>query len=319
MTDESTTPSVRDQFISISGEMAKVVVGQAGTVSGLLVALLSEGHVLLEGVPGVAKTLLIKTMAAALDVDVKRVQFTPDFMPSDVLGQMVFENGDFRLRRGPVFTNLLIADEINRTPPKTQAALLEAMEERQVSIDGRTMQLPDPFMVVATQNPVEYEGTYPLPEAQLDRFLMKLAVGYPSVDEEVQVLRRHHGGLDVRDPTAAGVRAVANAELLAAARREVAAVKVSEPVLRYIVEIARATRVSDAVSLGASPRGATALLRTSMAWTWLVGKPFVTPDEVQPMVIPTLRHRLAVRPELEIDGVGADEVLSGVVQSVQVP
>ncbi len=319
MTDEPTTPSVRDRFISVSAEMSKVVVGQGGTVSGLLVALLSEGHVLLEGVPGVAKTLMIKALAASLDVEVTRVQFTPDFMPSDVLGQMVYQGDEFRLRRGPVFTNLLIADEINRTPPKTQAALLEAMEERQVSIDGASIALPQPFMVVATQNPIEYEGTYPLPEAQLDRFLMKLTVGYPDVDDEVEVLQRHRDGVDIRDPRAAGVAPVADAELLKAARREVAQVQISPAVLRYIVDIARATRASDAVMLGASPRGATALMHTAMAWTWLVGKPYVTPEEVQTMVVPTLRHRLAIRPELEIDGLGPDEVLNSVVQSLQVP
>ena len=250
MTDHQPTSQNRATILAIQQEVGKVVVGQAGVLSGLLCALLAEGHVLLEGVPGVAKTLLVKTLAASLELDAARVQFTPDLMPSDVLGQMVFDHGDFRFREGPVFTNLLLADEVNRTPPKTQAALLEAMEEHQVSTDGTTRPLPDPFVVIATQNPVEYEGTYPLPEAQLDRFLFKLIVEYPNREDEVEVLRRHHAGLDPHDPIAAGVQAVANAEILRAARGEVAGVGVEQPVMEYIVALVRATRESPSFDLG---------------------------------------------------------------------
>jgi MoxR-like ATPase len=309
----------RSGFVAIRDEVGKAVVGQAGVLSGMLCALLAGGHVLLEGVPGVAKTLLVKSVAAAMSLDSSRIQFTPDLMPSDVVGQMVYEQPGFRFRPGPVFTNVLLADEINRTPPKTQAALLEAMEERHVSIDGTTRPLPEPFVVVATQNPIEYEGTYPLPEAQLDRFLVKLLVEYPAEPEEIEILRRHHSGLDPHDPVAAGISAVADPASLAEARRQADGVAVEEPVLRYLVAIARATRQSPSLALGVSPRGAAALLKTSKAWAWLSGRPFVTPDEVKTMVKPTLRHRVMVRPELEIEGIDADRVLDGLVAQIPAP
>ncbi len=260
-------------------------------------------------------------MAAALDLDFKRVQFTPDLMPSDVIGQVIFEpgQGTFRFREGPVFANLLLADEINRTPPKTQAALLESMEERQVTIEGQAHPLPDPFIVVATQNPVEYEGTYPLPEAQLDRFLFKLQVAYPSFEQEQEVLARHDRGLDPHDIAAAGIRPVAGAADLARARAQVEALRVEAPVLAYLVALVRATRDSPSVTLGVSPRGATALLHAAKAWAWLAGRDFVTPDEVKAVVKPTLRHRLLVRPELELEGATADGVLDGILASVPVP
>jgi MoxR-like ATPase len=316
---DADTSATRTQFLGIGAEVGKVVVGQAGVVSGLLCALLAEGHVLLEGVPGVAKTLLVKSLAASLQLDATRVQFTPDLMPSDVLGQMIFDGGDFRFRSGPVFTNLLLADEINRTPPKTQAALLEAMEERQVSTDGVARALPDPFMVVATQNPIDYEGTYPLPEAQLDRFLFKLMVDYPAESEEVEILRRHHRGLDPHDPIRAGVVAVATAESLALARAAVADVGVEDHVLGYIVALVRATRQAPSLSLGVSPRGAAALLKAAKAWAWISGRAYVTPDEIKAMARPTLRHRVIVRPELEIEGVTADQVLDGLLAQVSAP
>ena len=242
----------RDAVLRVRNEVAKVVVGQDAVLTGLVVALLVRGHVLLEGVPGVAKTLLVKALAAALDLDFKRVQFTPDLMPSDVTGQVIYEqrDGSFRFREGPVFTNLLLADEINRTPPKTQAALLEAMEERQVSVGGETRRLPDPFIVIATQNPVEYEGTYPLPEAQLDRFLLKLLVAYPTAEQEETVLHRHDQGLDPHDLSSAGVRAVASASDLAAGRELVAAITTEVAVRNYIVAIARATRDSPCPTRG---------------------------------------------------------------------
>ena len=312
--------SPRDAVLAVRAEVAKVVVGQDGVVSGLVAALLVRGHVLLEGVPGVAKTLVVKTLGAALELDVVRVQFTPDLMPSDVLGQLVLDpSGDFRFREGPVFHNLLIADEINRTPPKTQAALLEAREERQVSGDGVTRPLPSPFVVVATQNPIEYEGTYPLPEAQLDRFLFKLDVGYPSLDQEVEVVRRHDEGLDPHDVGGAGVRPVATAADLEAGRREVATLRVEPAVQRYVVEIARATRDHPSVLLGVSPRGATAHLHAAKAWAWLAGREFVTPDEVKAIARPVLRHRLQLRPELELEGATTDRVIDAVLAATPVP
>jgi MoxR-like ATPase len=321
VTSTSSIEQSRDSFAAVRAEVAKAVVGQDAVVSGLVIALLADGHVLLEGVPGVAKTLLVRSLAAALSLDTKRVQFTPDLMPGDVTGSLIYDarTAEFEFRKGPVFTNLLLADEINRTPPKTQAALLEAMEERQVSVDGLPRPLPDPFMVIATQNPVEYEGTYPLPEAQLDRFLVKLNVPLPGRDDEFGMLRRHADGFDPRDLAAAGLRAVAGPTELAAGRAAAARVSVAPEVLSYIVDLCRATRSSPSVSLGASPRGATALLRTSRAWAWLSGRDFVTPDDVKALARPTLRHRLALRPEAELEGATTDAVLEGVLATVPVP
>jgi MoxR-like ATPase len=318
--DESTT-DIRAPILALRREVAKVVVGQDGTVSGLVAALLVRGHVLLEGVPGVAKTLVVKTVAAALDLEFRRVQFTPDLMPSDVIGQTILDaqGSAFTFRPGPVFTNLLLADEINRTPPKTQAALLEAMEERQVSVEGEARSLPDPFVVVATQNPIEYEGTYPLPEAQLDRFLFKLRVDYPTFEQEQQVVARHDAGLDPHDLAGAGVAPVARAADLAAARAGVDAIRVEPPVIAYIVQLCRATRDTPSLLLGVSPRGATALLHAAKAWAWLSGRPFVTPDEVKAVVKPTLRHRIQLRPEAELEGATTDGVLDGIMASVPTP
>lgn len=318
---EPTSADPHGPILALRNEIAKVVVGQEGTLSGIVAALLVRGHVLLEGVPGTAKTLLVKVIAAALDLDFKRIQFTPDLMPSDVVGQIIFEQreGTFRFRKGPVFTNLLLADEINRTPPKTQAALLEAMEERQVTIEGEAQLLPDPFVVVATQNPVEYEGTYPLPEAQLDRFLFKLVVGYPSFEQEQMVLDHHNRGLNPHDLVSAGIRPVASAADLAAARAGVAAIRVEPSVLAYLVSLVRATRESPSLVLGASPRGAAALLHASKAWAWLAGRSFVTPDEVKAVAKPALRHRIALRPELELEGATADRVLDGILATVPAP
>ena len=325
MTDQPSDPdlrpgSAREAVLAVRDEVAKVVVGQDGALSGIVAALLVRGHVLLEGVPGVAKTLLVKTVAASFDLDFKRVQFTPDLMPSDVLGQVIYDSeAGFRFREGPAFTNVLLADEINRTPPKTQAALLEAMEERQVSVEGTARRLPEPFVVIATQNPVEYEGTYPLPEAQLDRFLFKLHVGYPDEAQEREIVARHHRGLDPHDPVAAGVRPVATVADLHAGRAEVDAVAVEDPVLAYIVAIARATRQSTSLALGVSPRGAAWLLHAAKAWAWLAGRSYVTPDEVKAVVKPTLRHRVLIRPELELEGTTADAVLDGILATVPAP
>ena len=306
---------------AVRTEVAKAVVGQDAAVSGLLVALLCGGHVLMEGVPGVAKTLLVRSLAAALDVDAKRVQFTPDLMPGDITGSMVYDNHAAQLafRAGPLFTNLLLADEINRTPPKTQSALLEAMEEGTVSADGTSRRLPQPFLVVATQNPVEYEGTYPLPEAQLDRFLLKVILPVPERTEELQILQRHADGFDPHDVAAAGVRPVAGAAHVSAAAAAVRSLAVSPEVAGYVVDIARATRVSPSLSLGVSPRGATALLRTSRAWAWLQGRAFVTPDDVKALAGATLAHRLGLRPEAELEGVAVTQVLQSALDSVPVP
>ena len=311
----------RTALIAVRDEVGKAVVGQDQVLSGLLVALLCQGHVLLEGVPGVAKTLLIRALAAALAVDSKRVQFTPDLMPGDVTGSLIYDarTSEFEYREGPVFTNLLLADEINRTPPKTQAALLEAMEERQVSVEGVPRPLPVPFLVAATQNPVEYEGTYPLPEAQLDRFLLKLAVNVPDRDAEIDILARHAAGFDPRDLGAAGISQVASAADLATARAGVGRVQVSAEVTGYIVDICRATRTSAAAELGVSPRGGTALLATSRAWAWLSGRDYVTPDDVKTLARPTLRHRIRLRSEAELEGVTADGLLESVLSSVPVP
>ncbi|MGO2684289.1 AAA family ATPase [Microbacterium sp.] len=300
-------------------EVDKAVIGQAGTITGLLVCLLSRGHVLLEGVPGVAKTLVVRSFARALGLDTKRVQFTPDLMPGDVTGSLVYDarTGEFEFRSGPVFTNILLADEINRTPPKTQAALLEAMEERQISADGVSRDLPDPFLVAATQNPIEHEGTYSLPEAQLDRFLMKLVVGMPERDAEVTVLRLHAGGFSPRMLT--GVEPAVTAEEIRAAQDAAARVEVTDEVLGYVVDLARATRESPSVLLGASPRASTALLAAAKAWAWLNGSTAVTPDHVQTMLVPVWRHRLQLRPDAEMEGVSADAVLASVIQQTRVP
>ncbi|MFF5705349.1 AAA family ATPase [Streptomyces sp. NPDC012794] len=317
----ATTDSARSSLEALRTEIAKAVVGQDSAVTGLVVALLCRGHVLLEGVPGVAKTLLVRALAASLALDTKRVQFTPDLMPSDVTGSLVYDarTAEFSFQDGPVFTNLLLADEINRTPPKTQSSLLEAMEERQVTVDGTPRRLPEPFLVAATMNPVEYEGTYPLPEAQLDRFLLKLTVPLPSREDEIGVLTRHAAGFDPRDLHAAGIRPVAGAQELEAARKAVEETTVSPEITAYVVDICRATRESPSLTLGVSPRGATALLATSRAWAWLTGRDYVTPDDVKALALPTLRHRVQLRPEAEMEGVTADAVISAILTHVPVP
>ncbi|WP_022901588.1 AAA family ATPase [Humibacter albus] len=311
----------REAFARVRAEVAKAVVGQDGAVTGLLVALLTGGHVLLEGVPGVAKTLLVRSLAASLSLQSKRLQFTPDLMPGDVTGSTVYDakSSSFVFRHGPVFTNILLADEINRTPPKTQAALLEAMEERQVSADGETLPLPDPFLVAATQNPIEYEGTYTLPEAQLDRFLLKVVLEVPDRDTEFEVLRRHSAGFDPRALNAAGIHPVIDAAHVLRARRSVRDVGAGADVLTYIVDLARATRQSPSVRLGVSPRGATALLAAAKAYAWLGGYDAITPDHVQAMAPAAWRHRLQLQPEAELEGVSADGILRSVLQQVQVP
>ena len=302
---------------AVAHEVRKVLVGQEAALDVLLAALSVGGHVLLEGVPGVGKTLLADATARALGLEFRRMQFTPDMLPSDITGTMTLRGGNLTFRPGPVFTNLLLADEVNRTPPKTQAALLEAMQERQVSVEGTARPLPDPFLVVATQNPIEYEGTYPLPEAQLDRFLVKLDVGYPDEAGEVALLRLAHRGVD--PVTLGDIVAVAGPEALRAAREEVDATTASEELLRYVAAVVRRTRSLPSVSLGASPRAAVHLLAASKAAARLAGRSFVTPDDVVAMAAPVLRHRLLLRPEAELERYRPDDAVATAVAAVAVP
>lgn len=315
-----TTPA-REALGALRHEVGKAVVGQDAAVTSMVIALICRGHVLLEGVPGTAKTLLVRAFSKALQIETKRVQFTPDLMPGDITGSLIYDSrtAEFTFREGPVFTNLMLADEINRTPPKSQAALLEAMEERQVSVDGTPRPLPDPFMVAATQNPVEYEGTYPLPEAQLDRFLMKVRIDLPERDAEIEVISRHARGFDPRDLDGAGLRPVAGPEDLAQARKELQSVIVHPQVLAYIVDVVRATRISPSLQIGVSPRGATAILNTSKAWAWLSGRDYVSPDDVKALAFSTLRHRVSLRPEAELEGVTTDSVIESILATVPVP
>jgi MoxR-like ATPase len=311
----------RSALEAVRQEMSKAIVGQDSVITGLVICLLCRGHALLEGVPGVAKTLIVRTLAEVLSLQSGRVQFTADLMPGDLTGSLIYDAKTtlFQFREGPVFTNLLLADEINRTPPKTQAALLEAMEERQVSVEGNPRPLPEPFLVAATQNPIEYEGTYPLPEAQLDRFLLKLAVAVPGREEEIGILLRHAGGFDPGDLAAAGIKPVAGAAELAAARAAVQQVQITPEVTGYIVDVCRATRESPSLRLGVSPRGATALQAASRAWAWLAGRDYVIPDDVKALARPTLRHRVQLRPEAELEGATSDGALDAVLASVPVP
>jgi MoxR-like ATPase len=308
---------VRELHARVAGEVGKVVVGQDQALADVLAALALGGHVLLEGVPGVAKTLLAGAVARSLGVEFRRLQFTPDMLPSDVTGTVALRAGDLVFRPGPVFANVVLADEVNRTPPKTQAALLEAMQEGQVTVDGESHPLPDPFLVLATQNPVEYEGTYPLPEAQRDRFLMHVAIGYPPAEDERAMLRLARRGLT---PTGLDdVRAVADAEALREARAEVDATEASEEVLGYVVALVRRTRELPSVALGASPRAAVHLLAASKAAARLAGRAYVTPDDVARMAQPVLRHRLVLTPEAELERATPERAIRAALEDVPVP
>ena len=306
---------------ALHGSLQRAVVGQQQVLDGLLVALLTHGHVLLEGVPGTAKTLMARALAASTDARFRRIQFTPDLLPSDIVGTSIYraDLARFEFREGPIFTDTLLADEINRAPSKTQAALLEAMEERQVTADGVRMPLGDRFLVVATQNPVEYEGTYPLPEAQLDRFLLKIEVPLPDVDTEMALLRRIDQGYDSLDLDAAGVTVTVRADELRAARQEAAAVRVTDEVVGYIAAIVNATRTSPDLLLGSSPRGSIALLRGGKAWAACNGRDYVIPDDVKALCVPALRHRMLRRPEAEIQGVTEVAAVERAVARVPVP
>jgi MoxR-like ATPase len=314
-------PSAAELRSRLQETIGRAVVGQQQVVDGLLLAVLVGGHVLLEGVPGTAKTLMARCLAACLDARFTRVQFTPDLLPSDIVGTSVYraQSGTFEFRPGPIFTDTLLADEINRAPAKTQAALLEAMEERQVTSDGTRRPLGGRFLVVATQNPIEYEGTYPLPEAQLDRFLLKLEVGVPAADAEAEMLRRFDSGFDPHDLQRAGIGVVIDDPGLAAARAEVRAVQVSDAVVGYIGQIVAATRMSPDLTLGASPRGSIALLRGGKAMAALRGRGYVVPEDVKDICIPALRHRLIRRPEAEIQGITEVAAVERAVNRVPVP
>src|SRR5918997_2172034 len=302
-------------------ELRKVIVGQDEPIEHILVALLAEGHALLEGVPGTAKTLLVKTLARIIGADFSRIQFTPDLMPSDITGTNVFNvsTSDFTLRKGPIFTDLLLADEINRTPPKTQAALLEAMEERQVTIDGETQYLSPLFTVLATENPIEYEGTYPLPEAQLDRFLLKILLDYPSEDAERQVVANWDAGFNSRRLEAIDIRPLSEPDAITRCRMEVRNARMEPGVQAYVVDIVRRTRAHPSVFYGASPRAAVALLLCSKSLAALRGREFTTPDDVRDIARPVLRHRLSLRAEAELDGATPDAVITDILQTAEVP
>jgi MoxR-like ATPase len=301
----------------VGAEIGRVVVGQDEAIDLMLTALVLGGHVLLEGVPGVAKSLLANAFARTIDGDYRRVQFTPDMLPSDLTGTMTLRGGELAFRRGPVFTNVLLADEINRTPPKTQSALLEAMQERQVSVEGQPHPLPDPFLVVATQNPIEYEGTDPLPEAQLDRFLVRATVGYPDERDELAILRLRREG--VASPPLDQIGAVLDRESLQQARRLVDETRASDEVAGYLVAVVRATRALPSVTLGASPRAAVHLLATAKARARLAGREFVTPDDVAASAYPVLGHRLVLTPEAELERFGTNEAIAGALSAAPVP
>ncbi len=316
-----TITTVNAAYQALTTEARKALVGQTETLEHLIIALFTRGHVLIEGVPGTAKTLAAKTLAHLVSADFKRVQFTPDLMPSDVIGTQVYDaaSGRFNLRKGPIFTNILLADEINRAPAKTQSALLEAMAERQVTIDGQRYPLPEPFMVLATQNPIEYEGTYPLPEAQLDRFLFKVVMSYAPKDVELEILRRHHDGFDAQNIASTGLTPVMDPATLALLQAEIQRVRVEDGLFNYIAEIGGNSRVHPDLALGGGPRATIALLLAAKSWAAMQGRDFVTPDDIKALVAPIFRHRVMLKPEAEIEGLNAETVIKRVLAKVDVP
>lgn len=311
----------RAAFIRLSQALSQVVVGQPTLVEQLLVGLLAGGHVILEGVPGTGKTLLVKVLTQLIQADFRRIQLTPDVLPSDIVGVNIFDlnSRNFTLKKGPVFTQVLLADEINRTPPKTQAALLEAMEEQQVTLDGESLLLPELFWVVATQNSLEFEGTYPLPEAQLDRFLFKLWVDYPDVAAEKQMLLNSQAGFQARRLDLANLKPLMDVSQILQARQAVRAIKMQESVMDYLLMLVQRTRKHPDLSLGASPRSAVAWLQASKAQAWLKGRDFVTPDDIKVVAPSLLRHRLILRPEAQLDGLQIDAVIQSLLGQVAVP
>ena len=306
-------------FGNLKDHLSAHIVGQENVIDQLLIALLAEGHALLEGVPGTAKTFLIKTMAGLIGTEFSRIQLTPDMLPSDIIGTSVYDltTKTFKVKRGPLFTSLMLADEINRTPPKTQSALLEAMEERQVTIDGQTESLPSLFMVVSTQNPVEFEGTYPLPEAQLDRFMLKIVIGYPPQEAEKQMLKNWLNGLYSRESLT--IKPVTTASEIIECREELKSVAVEESVLNYLLEIVQLSRSASDLLLGASPRAALNWLRAAKAHAALKGRNFVTPDNIKFVAEPILRHRLILKPESELDGATLNLVIENLLKQIPVP
>ncbi|WNZ46689.1 MoxR family ATPase [Leptolyngbya boryana CZ1] len=308
-------------FSKLRQSLDQIVVGQSALIQQLLVALLSGGHVILEGVPGTGKTLTVKVMARLVRSQFRRVQLTPDILPSDILGTNIFDlnTRSFLLKKGPVFTEILLADEINRTPPKTQSALLEAMEEQQVTLDGESLPLPDFFWVIATQNSLEFEGTYPLPEAQLDRFLFKLMAVYPDPVAEKKMLLNHQAGFQGKRLDLDNIQPIASVEQILQARREIRSLKVEESVLDYLLAVVQKTRQHPDLVLGASPRSAVAWLNVSKAQAWLSGRSYVTPDDIKAVAFPLLRHRLILRPEAQLDGIGVEAVINAVLNQVAVP
>jgi MoxR-like ATPase len=313
--------SVYSTIAHIKNELQKVIVGQDDAIEQILVALLAEGHALIEGVPGTAKTLTVKTLSRIINASFSRIQFTPDLMPSDITGTNVFNvsTSSFNLRRGPVFTDILLADEINRTPPKTQAALLEAMEERQVTIDGDAYPLPPIFTVLATENPIEYEGTYPLPEAQLDRFQLKILLSYPAEEAEREVVARWDSGFNAKRLDQVDIQPLSDPNAITQCRAEVARARMETGVQHYAVDLVRRTRVHPFVHYGASPRASVALLLCSKALAAIRGREFATPDDVRDVALPVLRHRLTLRAEAELDGVTPDAVISDIMGVAEVP
>lgn len=304
---------------SIRGEIGKIIIGQHRMIDLLIAALLADGHVLIEGVPGVAKTLTTKLLAQTISADFSRIQFTPDLMPADVIGTSVFnpKTTDFEFKEGPVFSNLVLIDEINRSPAKTQAALFEVMEERQITVDGNTYFMEAPFMVVATQNPIEHEGTYRLPEAQLDRFLFRIDVPYPSLDEEVEILSGSYSRKNKLDIST--LEKVISSDEIKKQREVVASIHVEPELMRYIAEVIQSTRNSSSVSIGASPRASVFVMKAAQAWAAMNGRDFITPEDVKEVINPVLRHRITLTPEKEMEGIKPDQVIQMILEKVEVP
>ncbi|MCW8929443.1 MAG: MoxR family ATPase [Gammaproteobacteria bacterium] len=315
------TETITQLCQSIKKEISNAVIGQTEVVEQILVALIASGHVLIEGVPGLGKTLLVQALAKTFSGDFSRIQFTPDLMPSDVTGHVLYDmkSESFKVRKGPVFTNLLLADEINRAPAKTQAALLEVMQEQQVTLEGRSMSVSKPYMVLATQNPIEQEGTYPLPEAQLDRFLFKVLIDYPDGKQELQLVQRITDKKLGDKLDVSNVNPLASPESILQLQQHAAALEIDEKVVQYAIDIVRATRKWPGISIGSGPRGGIALIRAARAYAVIDGRDFITPDDVKKITLPAMRHRIVLSPEMELEGVHVDRVLENILEKVEAP